>query len=56
MRNVYEVADAVAELASVLSGRLREAAAIAADAGDRVACESAASDAERISRLLAKAA
>ena len=52
--DVYEVADAVAELASILSGRLREAAALAADPGDRVACENAASDAERISRLLAK--
>jgi hypothetical protein len=52
--NVHEVADAVAELASVLSGRLREAARIAAEAGDRVACESAASDAEQISRLLTK--
>ncbi len=52
--DVYEVADAVAELASVLSGRLREAAGLAADPGDRVACENAASDAERISRLLAK--
>jgi hypothetical protein len=51
---VHEVADAVAELASVWSGRLREAARIAAEAGDRVACESAASDAEQISRLLTK--
>ena len=52
--DVYEVADAVAELASILSERLREAAGLAADPGDRVACENAASDAERISRLLAK--
>jgi hypothetical protein len=52
--DVYEVADAVAELTSVLSGRLREAAGLTADPGDRVACEDAASDAERISRLLAK--
>jgi hypothetical protein len=52
--DVYEVADAVAELASVLRERLREAAGLAADPGDRVACENAASDAERISRLLAK--
>ncbi len=52
--DVHEVADAVAELASVLSRRLREAAGLAADPGDRVACENAASDAERISRLLAK--
>jgi hypothetical protein len=54
--DVYQVADAVAELASALSGRLREAAGLAADPGDRVACENAASDAERISRLLAKGA
>jgi hypothetical protein len=52
--DVYEVADAVAELASDLCGRLREAAGLAADPGDRVACENAASAAERISRLLAK--
>ena len=52
--DVYEVADAVAELASVLRGRLREAAGLAADPGDRVACEKAASAAARISRLLAK--
>jgi len=52
--DVYEVADVVAELASVLSGRLREAGGLAADPGDRVACENAASDAGRISRLLAK--
>jgi hypothetical protein len=53
MRDVYEVADAVAELALVLSGRLQETAGLAAGA-DQVACESAASDAERISKLLAK--
>ena len=53
-RDVWEVADAVAELTSVLCGRLREAAGLATDVGDRVACENAASDAERISRLLAK--
>lgn len=53
-RDVYEIADAVAELASVLSRRLREAAGFAADADDRVACQNAASDAEQISRLLAK--
>src|ERR1700751_3017510 len=45
--DVYEVADAVAELASILSGRLREAAALAAGPGDQVACKNAASDAER---------
>ena len=52
--DVYEVADAVADLASVLCRRLREAAGLAADPGDRVACEKAASAAARISRLLAK--
>jgi hypothetical protein len=52
--DVYEVADAVAKLASVLSGRLREAAGLTADPGDRVACENAANDGERISRLLTK--
>ena len=52
--DLYEVADAVAKLASILSGRLREAAGLAADPGDRVACENAAGAAERISRLLAK--
>lgn len=53
-RDVYHLADALAELASVLSRRLREAAGFAAEAEDRIACESAASDAEQISRLLAK--
>lgn len=52
--DVYEVADGLAELASVLSARLREAAELAADAGDRAACENAARDADRISELLAK--
>jgi hypothetical protein len=52
--DVYEVADAVAELASDLSTRLREAAGLAADAGDRTACRDAALDAEQISTLLAK--
>jgi hypothetical protein len=52
--DLYEVADAVADLASVLCRRLREAAGLAADPGDRVACEKAASAAARISRLLAK--
>ena len=53
--DVYEVADAAAELAAVLSECLREASATAADAGDRAACEIAADHAERISALLAKA-
>jgi hypothetical protein len=51
--DVYEVADAVAGLASGLSGRLRDAAARAADAGDRAACEDAAGHADQISKLLA---
>jgi hypothetical protein len=51
--NVDEVADALAGLASALSARLREAAGRADDDGDRVACEQAARDAERISELLA---
>jgi hypothetical protein len=52
--DVYEVADAVAGLASALGARLREAAGLAADVGDRTACEDAALDAEQISALLAK--
>jgi hypothetical protein len=52
--DVYEVADAVAGLASVLGARLREAAALAANADDRTACEDAALDAEQITALLAK--
>jgi hypothetical protein len=46
-----EIADALAGLASALSGRLRQAAGLAA-AGDRSACEDAASEAEQITRLL----
>jgi hypothetical protein len=52
--DVYEVADALADLASTLSARLREAAGLAADARDRAACENAARDADRINELLAK--
>lgn len=52
--DLYEVADAVARLASALSARLREAAGLAADAGDRTVCDDAARDAEQISTLLAK--
>jgi hypothetical protein len=48
-----QVADALAALAAVLSGRLRQAARLAADPGDRIACENAARDAARISELLA---
>ena len=50
---VEEVADALAGLASALSARLREAARLAADDGDRIACEDAALDADRIRELLA---
>jgi len=52
--DVYEVADAIAGLASALGARLREAALLAADANDRTACEDAALDAEQISAMLAK--
>jgi hypothetical protein len=52
--DVYEVADAVAGLTSALSARLREAAGLAADVGDRAACEDAALEAEQISALLMK--
>jgi len=52
--DVSEVADALAGLASALSMRLRAMARLAADDGDRVACENAAHDAERISELLAR--
>jgi hypothetical protein len=48
-----EVADAIAGLAAALSARLREAAGLAVDAGDRAACENAAREAGRISDLLA---
>jgi hypothetical protein len=52
--DVSEVADALAGLASALSMRLRTVARLAADDGDRVACENAARDADRISELLAR--
>ena len=51
-----EVADALVGLASALSMRLRATALLAADDGDRVACENAARDADRISELLARSA
>jgi hypothetical protein len=51
--DVCEVADTLVSLASALSVRLRESAGLAADAADRSACESAASEAERIAWLLA---
>jgi len=52
--DVYQVADAVAGLASALSARLRDAAGHAADAGDCAACELAAGHADQISELLAQ--
>jgi hypothetical protein len=52
--DVYEIADALANLASALSMRLRESAELAADAADRSACENAASEAERIVWYLVK--
>lgn len=51
--DVYEVADALAGLALVLSARLRDAAGRAVDGDDREACEIAAGRADDISRLLA---
>ncbi len=53
---VDEVADALAALASALGGRLREAAGRAVDDGDRIACENAADEADRIGELLARSA
>jgi hypothetical protein len=49
-----QIADDLAGLASALSMRLRESAELAADAADRSACENAASQAERITWLLAQ--
>ena len=51
---VYQTADALAGLASALSIRLRETAELATATADRSACENAASDADRITQLLAK--
>jgi hypothetical protein len=52
--DMSEVADALAGLASALSMRLQAMARLAADDRDRVACENAAHDADRISELLAR--
>ena len=52
--DMSEVADALVGLASALSMRLQAMARLAADDGDRVACENAAHDADRISELLAR--
>jgi hypothetical protein len=51
--DMSEVADALAGLASALSMRLQATVRLAADDGDRAACENAARDADRISELLA---
>jgi len=51
--DVSEVADALAGLASALSARLQATAQLAADNGDRTACQNAARDADRIGELLA---
>ncbi len=51
-----EVADALAGLASALSARLREAALLAVDDDDRIACQNAARDADQIGELLARSA
>ena len=48
-----EVADILAALASALSARLLAAAQLVADDGDRITCENAARDADRIGGLLA---
>jgi hypothetical protein len=48
-----EIADDLAGLASALSMRLRASAELAADAADRSACENAASQAGRVTWLLA---
>jgi hypothetical protein len=52
--DVDEIADALANLASAVSIRLRESAGLAAADGDRSACENAAGEAERIAWFLAK--
>lgn len=52
--DVYEIADSVSQLCSFLSKRLREVANLAGDDEDKAACENAASEAERVSGLLAK--
>jgi hypothetical protein len=52
--NPGEIADDLAGVASALSMRLQESAGLAADAADRVACENAARQAERITWLLAR--
>lgn len=48
-----QAADALAALACALSTRLRQAAGLAADTADRSACQDAAAEADRITRLLA---
>jgi len=52
--DVDEIADALANLATAVSIRLRESAELAAADADRSACENAAGEAERIAWFLAK--
>jgi hypothetical protein len=52
--DIYEIADALASLASAVGIRLRESAGLAAADGDRSACQNAAGEAERIAWFLAK--
>jgi hypothetical protein len=51
--DVDEVADNLAALAAALSARLLAAARLVADDGDRITCENAARDADRIGGFLA---
>jgi hypothetical protein len=53
-QDVDEIADALANLATAVSIRLRESAQLATTAADRSACENAAGEAERIAWFLAK--
>jgi hypothetical protein len=53
-QDVDEIADALANLATAVSIRLRESAQLARAAADRSACENAAGEAERIAWFLAK--
>lgn len=52
--DVYELADAIAGLASALGVRLRDVAGLAPGIGDQTACADAALEADQISALLAK--
>lgn len=52
--DAHEVADALVDLASALSARLRDAARLAGHPDDRAACEKAARHADHIRELLAR--